>query len=104
MADTTLDKELEALRADMAKLRGDVAGLADAVKDAGQRRVDGARESLAEMVTALRDEVRGAFDVARDRSKKSVETVEHTIEEKPLLSLLTAFGVGVLLGKLLDRR
>jgi len=104
MADTNLDKELEALRADMAKLRGDLAGLADAVKEAGQRRVEGAQESLTELAAALRDEVRGAFGVARDRSKKSVDAVEHTIEERPFLSLLTAFGVGVLLAKLLDRR
>jgi ElaB/YqjD/DUF883 family membrane-anchored ribosome-binding protein len=104
MADTSLEKELEALRADMAKLRSDLAGLADAVKDAGQRRVDGARESLADLAGALRDELKGAFDGARDKSRKSVETVEQTIEEKPFLSLLTAFGVGVLLAKLLDRR
>lgn len=104
MADTKLENELDALRADMAKLRGDLSGLSDAMKEAGLRRVEGAQETLAELAAALRDEVQGALGVARDRSKKSVEAVEHTIEEKPFLSLLTAFGVGVLLGKLLDRR
>ncbi|MBI5016750.1 MAG: DUF883 family protein [Deltaproteobacteria bacterium] len=104
MADTGLDKELDALRADMTKLRGDLAGLAEAVKEAGGRKVEGARDSLSDLVEGLREELKSALDLARDRSKRSVESVEHTIEEKPFLSLLTAFGVGVLLGKLLDRR
>jgi ElaB/YqjD/DUF883 family membrane-anchored ribosome-binding protein len=90
MADSDLSKEIETLRADVAKLRTDLSGIAVSLKDLGKGRV--------------KEELRKGMEGARDRGKKSVETVEQQIEQRPLLALLAAFGVGVVLGKILDRR
>jgi ElaB/YqjD/DUF883 family membrane-anchored ribosome-binding protein len=103
MAERDLGKEIEGLKEDMAKLRDDLAGIVDALKDVGKGRVEDAREGLGELADALRDALRGGLEGAREKSKKSVETVEQQIEQRPLLSLLAAFGVGVVLGKILDR-
>ena len=104
MTETDLSHEMQTLRADLSKLRGDFAGVADALKDAGQKKAEGAREGLADLVNSVLEELRGALGQARDKGKKSVETVGHQIEERPLTSLLTAFGFGFVLAKLLHRR
>jgi ElaB/YqjD/DUF883 family membrane-anchored ribosome-binding protein len=104
MADSDLSKEIETLRADVAKLRTDLSGIAVSLKDLGKGRVDEARSTLVELADSLKEELRKGMEGARDRGKKSVETVEQQIEQRPLLALLAAFGVGVVLGKILDRR
>jgi len=104
MAERDLNKEMETLRDDMAKLRTDLSAIADTLKDVGRGRVDEAKASLSSLAESLKEELRKGLEGARDRSKKSVETVEQQIEQRPLLSLLAAFGFGVLLGKILDRR
>jgi ElaB/YqjD/DUF883 family membrane-anchored ribosome-binding protein len=41
---------------------------------------------------------------ARDKSSDTVDSVEHKIQEKPLMSLLVAFLAGLILGKLFESR
>ncbi|MDW7711579.1 MAG: hypothetical protein SCH98_14010 [Deferrisomatales bacterium] len=98
-----LSREMEALRADLGKLRADFAGVAEALKDAGHKRADGVREGLADLLHSVREELQSALDHGKDTGKKSVEAVGHQIGQRPLASLLTAFGVGFVLAKLLDR-
>lgn len=104
MAESELKREMEALRADLAKLREDFGGVADALKEAGHKKADGVREGLADLLHSVREELRSVLDQGKDKGKKSVEAVENQIEQRPLTSLLTAFGVGFVLAKLLDRR
>lgn len=98
MPEHEIDKELKALRADVTKLRADLAGVADALKDAGKERIDEAKASLGSLADALREELRQGFEGARDRGKESVEAAERQIGKRPLVTLLAALGVGVLLG------
>ena len=104
MAETDLNREIETLKVDLAKLRADFAGVADALKEAGHKKAEGAREGLSDLLNSLLEELRGAVGHARDTGKRSVETVGHQIEQRPLTSLLTAFGFGFVLAKLLGRR
>lgn len=104
MAETDLNKEIQTLREDVAKLRADLSGVAGALKDLGKGRVEEAKSTLTELAEALREELRKGMEGARSRGKRSVETVEEQIEQRPLLALLAAFGVGIVLGKILDRR
>jgi ElaB/YqjD/DUF883 family membrane-anchored ribosome-binding protein len=39
-----------------------------------------------------------------ERGLKTVESVEQLMAERPIVSLLAAFGLGLFVGKLLDRR
>ena len=79
-----LKGELGKLRLDLDELKGPVKGIASALK-----------ENLAEALGS-------GFEKAKVSGKKAVEADETTVEEKPLQSVLVAFGVGLLLGKLLD--
>lgn len=104
MAERDLDKEMEALRADLGRLREDLAGVVEALKESGKARADSARDGLNDLLEKVQDEFRGVMKNVREKGKDSVQTVEHQIEQRPLLSLVAAFGLGVVLAKLLDRR
>lgn len=104
MEETNLSREMESLKADLTKLREDFAGVTAALKEAGYKKTDDARQGLVDLMNSLLDELRGAMGQAKDTGKKSVETVGHQIEQRPLTSLFTAFGVGFVIAKLLHRR
>ncbi len=81
-----LHQDLNKLSEDISKLRSDLTGIAEKLLDMGKSEAGVAKDKLLE------------------QGRKTVETVGQKIEEKPLISLLIAFIVGLLLGKLLDRK
>jgi ElaB/YqjD/DUF883 family membrane-anchored ribosome-binding protein len=101
MPDGELEKELEALRSDLANLRADIARIAETVK---QGTAETVRQRYEHLERSLREQIQELLDAARTRSRHSVEEVEHQIEEKPFVSLLVAFGIGLLLSQLIGRR
>lgn len=89
----TINSEIDRLRKDVISLRSDMAALLEAAKEAGIARGHKAYERLSE-----------TGDRARRRAHDAQEHVEDYIEEKPLTSVLVAFGTGFVIGMLLDRR
>ncbi|QGT78445.1 DUF883 family protein [Guyparkeria halophila] len=98
--------ELEAVKADLAQLRGDVGDLLKAFKEQNEARV---RDRAGQ----ARDEVKAAFDEgmetlnrgyqqARQHGEKRVEEAEQLVGNHPLTSVVAAFGVGFVIAKLLD--
>lgn len=87
------DKDLDALRAEMAQLRKDLASMAGTVKG-----------MASEVGADAYQRVRATADEARHRAERAAEDVSQTIEERPLMSVLVAFVVGLLLGALFGRR
>lgn len=86
------DKDIEELKAQVEALRADLAGISDALKNLGG---DAASEG--------RERIRRAAEQARGKARDTIGALENEIEDRPLTSLLTAFGIGFVLGKLLDR-
>lgn len=78
---SNLNKEIEALKADLASLRSDISRLTG----------------------AARDDISDFAGSARDRGQKMEEGFEKRIGEHPWSSLLTAIGVGFVLAKVMDR-
>ena len=85
--------EYEQLRADIEKLRADITELGKTVQT---------------IISGWGEEAKGAarrsMQTAEERAKESVEKLAHRVEEKPLASLASAFGVGILIGLILNRR
>jgi len=96
MGQEDLGQDLDALREDVTKLRADLSQLAKALLEIGKSETDSAKDKVV-------DELMAGLRSARVRGNDTVESVEHRIQEKPLMSLLVAFFVGLLLGKLFDR-
>jgi len=93
MPDGATTKENANLRDDLDALRKDVAKLSEDVRSiAGDR------------IGAARDRARDTANWARERGEAAANEVGHRIEERPLTSVAVAFGVGMVIGRLLDRR
>ncbi|HEU4619261.1 MAG TPA: hypothetical protein VFV10_14575, partial [Gammaproteobacteria bacterium] len=76
---------------DMDEIRKDVAAIARSLKEMGGAKK---QEALAR-ATELGDR-------ARQRAGEAEQRLEQEIEERPFASVLTAFGIGFLLGKIFD--
>tara|TARA_R110000850_G_scaffold36131_4_gene96000 strand:+ start:1141 stop:1389 length:249 start_codon:yes stop_codon:yes gene_type:complete len=77
--------ETEALKKDMDQLRRDLGALTEAFKRNSQQHA------------------RDQFDQVRRQAEGQAEQVGSHIKERPFTSVLSAFGVGLLIGKLISR-
>ena len=80
-------------RRDFAALRKDMAALMSSMGDAASTQKQRAYAAAGETAEKL-----------KKRGAAAVHSVEGEIEARPLTSVAVAFGVGFVLGKLLDRR
>ncbi len=87
------EKDIHALKGDMDSLKADISSLSDSVKHQTRHQ---ARAGYAK--------AQEYGQKARHQAEHGAQVFEDQIEERPLVSVLTAFGVGFILGKLLDRR
>lgn len=85
MADRSLDKEFDVLKNDLGTLKEDVANIA---------------KLLARKGTAQFNDV---VDNGKARVEAGVGVLEDQVTARPLTSLLLAFGIGILLGKITQR-
>lgn len=85
-AGNTVEDDLAALRADLKSLTATISGLA---KD----KSDNVRAKLGETA-----------DKAIASGKQTTENIQDTVRDRPITSVAIAFGVGMLIAHLLDRR
>lgn len=119
MAESDLRRELNTLRSDLASLRGDVTTLSEKagkttketiqeIMDAAKEATSNARAKLAEEADVLVNKVKhSASDVAhsvKETGSAVVRGVEHQVEERPMTSVLTALGIGFLVGWMVSRK
>jgi ElaB/YqjD/DUF883 family membrane-anchored ribosome-binding protein len=90
---TNMSEDVQALKEDLAQLRADLGSLTG--KAAHQAKVMG-RERLEQM--------RHALAAAKAKGGAAVEGTQHQIEEHPWAAVAIAFGVGLVVGKLLLHR
>jgi len=100
MASNNVQDELQVLKDDVAKLRSDITGLVDLFKDLGVKKVNETRNTLEDEFDEQREKLRARFNSARERGKGVVDELEEHVNEHPLGSLLTAFGIGYILARL----
>lgn len=82
----------EELQAQLTALREDFAGLTKTLKDMSS--------AYAEEGQAR---VKNAADRVQQQAKDSYGRVQNEVETHPMSSVAIAFGVGLVLGKILDR-
>jgi len=89
----TISNDTDQLKADVAKLRQDLTHLMTATADLGR-----------DTVAVANDKVRAGMRAARQKGTEGAELLSQSIEERPVASVLIAFGLGVLAAKLMERR
>ncbi len=96
MTTRKLDDGFDTVKDDLMKLRADIANLSLALKDVTS-------ESVNEQIAVIRARIDQIGGEAREQGRQTLDDVTDYIEERPLASVLIAFGVGLLFGRLLDR-
>ena len=81
------------LQAELRQLRADIAKISETVADLARQGASGAA-----------DRAKASLDAAVSHAKSHVNDLAETIQEKPLSSAVTAFGIGVILGMLFAAR
>ena len=81
----------------LANSFGDTA--TDELKTRGRR----ARAAVGHVTDRVGEVWDDATDEASRRGREGVAAVEHQIEERPFISVLVAFGIGLVIGKLINR-
>ena len=96
--------DMDRIKDDLSTLRADFGELVSAAMDMGKHQAGTAKEKLEAGVAHLKKAAYKTAKQARAKGEEAVETAQETIAERPLTSVLIAFGAGVLVAKLLDRR
>ena len=115
MAEKQREKEIDALKMDIANLREDMAALAASVRKIAEGRREGVSGAEQEASTGERSDAgerwgtswsdfQRRLEEARTRGEKVIRDLAVEIERHPLGSIAAAFGIGFLIAKLLDRR
>lgn len=102
MTEESIRGELDALQADLAKLREDVSALTEAVRAAAQRRVDDARGEARQRAEGAWEDLERRLEEMRTQGEETLQRATREVAEHPAASLLAAFGVGFVLARLLD--
>lgn len=85
--------DIDSLRAELEKLRADLAAIAGTLRDMARHGSGDAMGKAQETV----EQVWGGAKAQADR-------ITHEIEQKPLSAALVSFGIGVLIGLLVSGR
>ena len=89
--------DLEAVKEDLSRLRSDL-------KDLFQRLIESGKSETGAAKQRLLDEVNEALELTTEGSKAAVESLENKVQQNPLLSIIFAFIIGFIFGKLFERK
>lgn len=96
MADGDIDRQMDDIRRDIASLRADLVSLVESIREQGAAR---GRASYR----AARDKVQHGAEQIQERLEEAHDSLGRQVEARPLTSILTAFGIGFVIGLVLDR-
>jgi ElaB/YqjD/DUF883 family membrane-anchored ribosome-binding protein len=85
---------------DLGTLKRDIGRLMDQMKSGA---VDGASEAAQNLLNQLNERASDIYDNLSDQGERSVKAISRQVEERPITSLLVAFGVGMIVSRLMSR-
>ena len=97
MNDKTIDSDIARLRSELADLRADIGALSETMGSLTGKAAENAKDRIADTASRAGAAVRENAQMAQDAASKS-------IAENPLTAIAMAFGIGMVIGKLMDRR
>lgn len=104
MDNTTTRREYEALKSDLTSLRSDVSSLIQTLLSGGREKAMSVKESTAEEAQRRLRQIGDSVGAARQRSQDAYRQAEQQVAEHPVVALLSAIGLGFLIGVLITWR
>ena len=104
MATRSTDEGVGDLHEDIEKLKADIASLAKDLKDLGTTAAGAAKRAARDKGERLREGFDETIEDLTERGEDVLRGAREKIEERPLAAVLIALLVGLVLGRLLDRR
>jgi ElaB/YqjD/DUF883 family membrane-anchored ribosome-binding protein len=92
--------DLNAIGDDIALLKRDLSRLMEHAKNGAY---DAARGTTVDAVEHLTDETDRLYRSLSKQGERSIKAISRQVEEQPFTSLLVAFGIGLIGGRLLGR-
>ena len=102
MAPKTVTEDYESLRKDLKRLRSDVATLAQSLTATGTGRARAVKDSAVEEARRRLDELSNRARAVQERGMEAIESVERQVAGNPWKSVGVVFGVGMLMGVILN--
>jgi ElaB/YqjD/DUF883 family membrane-anchored ribosome-binding protein len=106
-ANRNLEEELDTLKAGLDTLRKDISSLVSSFGDTATDEVKTRGRRARAAVGRVTDRAGEMWDDATKETsrhgREGVAAVEQQIEERPFISVLVAFGIGLVIGKLINR-
>lgn len=90
--------------ADIAQLKTDIEKLSGSIMGLGRDGLEAAQRGSAKQLGAWRDDAGDLATGLKKQGQHQLDVVEDQVRDRPVFSLLAAFGVGLLVSHLLDRR
>jgi ElaB/YqjD/DUF883 family membrane-anchored ribosome-binding protein len=90
-----IQEDLEALRADVARLTQQIAGILSAKGDQAWRR---AQKNVEGMISEAQDKGMEAVEVVREVGDNVVDAIDESLQKRPYTTLAIAVGIGFLFG------
>ena len=85
---------------DLGALKRDLGRLMDQMKSGA---IDGASETAQNLLSQLNERASDLYENMSDQGERSVKALTRQVEERPITSLLVAFGIGLIASRLLSR-
>jgi ElaB/YqjD/DUF883 family membrane-anchored ribosome-binding protein len=92
--------DFDTIADDLAALKRDFARLMEQMKTGA---IDGTSETVQNLMSQLNERASELYESMSDQGERSVKAISRHVEEQPITSLLVAFGVGMIAGRLLSR-
>lgn len=96
-AERDLRQDLDVLKTDLDVLKKDIGTIVESLKGQASSRAEAELEQVRKRVGKLAGDL-------QSQGREQIRTIEAQIEERPLASLAMAFAIGLIFGKIFDRR
>lgn len=96
-AERDLRQDIETLKGDLETLKSDIGTLVQSLKGTASSRAEQELDQVRQRVSRLAGDL-------QSQGKEQLRSFEAHVEERPLASLAMAFAIGLIFGKMFDRR
>ncbi len=102
--DRLRNQDIESLREELERLRGEVRAAVSAAGDLGGEAADAVKARAGKLADKIGETTSHAYDALAKDGSRYCRAVEARIAENPVVALAAALALGVLLGRMLDHR